>query len=70
MTKQKKHFTHCNKKATVKSDSYLLFHLEIDNHGRLRIKHLDRRVDLNFKIGIFSILQSNNQAGPLVSLLS
>ena len=44
--------------------SYLDLHLEIDNEGRLRTKHYDKRDDFNFPIVNFPFICSNISAAP------
>jgi hypothetical protein len=44
--------------------SYLDLHLEIDNEGRLRTKHDDKRDDFNFPIVNFPFICSNISAAP------
>ena len=50
---------------TDRSTSYLDLHLEIDNEGRLRTKHYDKRDDFNFPIVNFPFICSNIPAAPV-----
>ena len=49
---------------TLRSASYLVLHLEIDNEGRLRSKLYDKSDDFNFLIVNFPFICSNIQAAP------
>jgi len=48
----------------LKSASYLGLHLEIDNEGRLKTKHYDKRDDFSFSIVNFPFISSNIPASP------
>ena len=50
--------------GTVKSASYLDFHLEIDNEGRFKTKLYYKRDDFSFPIVNFPFLSSNIPAAP------
>ena len=47
---------------TLKSASYLDFHLEIDNGGRLKTKLYDKRDDFTFPMVNFLFISSNISA--------
>ena len=47
-----------------KCASYLEFHVEIDNGGRLKTKLYDKRDDFTFPIGNFPFISSNIPASP------
>ena len=49
---------------SVKSSSYLDFHLEIENEGLLKTKLYDKRDDFSFQIVNFPFLCSNIPAAP------
>ena len=49
---------------TQKSASYLGLHFEIDNEGRLKRKHYDKRDDFSFSIVNFPFISSNIPASP------
>jgi len=49
---------------TQKSVSYLEFHIEIDNGGRLKTKLYDKRDDFTFSIRNFPFISSNIPATP------